>query len=206
MRRKPPETQAPGPSSQPLELRDLCPELWPAFEALFGASGACGGCWCWSWRVEDGERWEELKGAEAKRRMQAAVARGDAHGVLAFAGEEPVGWCAYGRRLEYPKLARARSLACEDAPRVWSLPCFFVKRGWRGKGVASAMLRGALALLRERGAELVEGYPAKPPASGAPLPAAFAWTGTRRLFEAAGFEVVGNAEGAKARVRLRLRA
>jgi hypothetical protein len=48
---------------------------------------------------------------------------------------------------------------------------------------------------------LAEGYPVKPAKDGKPLPAAFAWTGTRSLFAGAGFEVVGNPEGGKARVR-----
>jgi hypothetical protein len=42
----------------------------------------------------------------------------------------------------------------------------------------------------------------KPAKDGAPSPAAFAWTGTRRLFAQHGFKVVGNREGGKQRVRL----
>ena len=49
-----------------------------------------------------------------------------------------------------------------------------------------------------------KGYPVKPARDGAPTPAAFAWTGTRRLFDAYGFKVVGNPDGGKQRVRKRL--
>jgi len=28
----------------------LTPDLWPAFEDLFGENGAVGGCWCMYWR------------------------------------------------------------------------------------------------------------------------------------------------------------
>jgi len=55
--------------------------------------------------------------------------------------------------------------------------------------------------LRGRGVEIAEGYPVKPARDGAPTPAAFAWTGTRRLFDACGFAVVGNPDGGKQRVR-----
>jgi GNAT superfamily N-acetyltransferase len=189
-----------------LRVVDLTPDLWPELEALFGSNGACGGCWCMSWRVEKGERWDDLKGPPARRRMKALVLAGKAHGVLAFDGEEPVGWCAYGPRRDFARLDRAPSLACDDAGEVWSLPCFFVRRGWRGRGVATALLAGALRVLRERGARIAEAYPPKPPRSGAPLPAAFAWTGPRSLFDAAGFAVVGNREGGKQRVRKKLRA
>lgn len=187
-----------------IETRDLTPELWPELVKLFGANGACGGCWCMAWRVKRGERWDEIKGPTAKRRMHALVKRGEAHGVLAFVDGDPVGWCTYGRRTEYAKLDRSPSLACNDAERVWSLPCFFVKRGWRGRRVATTLLGAALELLRSRGAELAEGYPVKPAKDGKPTPHAFAWTGTRSLFAAHGFEVVGNPDGGKQRVRLEL--
>ena len=187
-----------------VETKDLTPALWPDLERLFGANGACGGCWCMMWRTKRGERWEDIKGAEAKRRMRALVRKDAAHGVLAYVDGEPVGWCAYGRRVEYAKLDRAPSLACTDAERVWSLPCFFIRRGWRGKGFATTLLGAALELLRGRGAEIAEGYPVKPARDGTPTPAAFAWTGTRRLFDACGFAVVGNPDGGKQRVRKRL--
>ena len=44
----------------------------------------------------------------------------------------------------------------------------------------------------------------KPARDGAPTPAAFAWTGTRRLFAACGFAVVVNPDGGKQRVRMRM--
>lgn len=187
-----------------LTTRDLTPALWPALEQLFGKNGACGGCWCMSWRVEKGERWEDLKGAEAKRRFEALVRSGAATGVLAFEGDTPVGWAAYGPRTSFAKLDRSRTLACDDADQVWSLPCFFIKAGHRGQGVASALLAHAVDALRAKGATIAEGYPVRPKRPGEKIPAAFAWTGTRAMFEAQGFQVVGNPGGGKERVRLPL--
>lgn len=154
------------------------------------------------WRLEKGERWEDLKGAAAKRRMRRLVAAGKAQGAIAFAGTEPVGWIACGPRRDFPRLDRARTLACEDAEQVWSLPCFFIKPGWRDRGVAAALLAHALRSLRRQGAAIAEGYPVnlKP---GQRLPNAFAWTGTRSLFEAAGFELAGPATTSKVRMRRR---
>ena len=152
------------------------------------------------WRLEKGERWEDLKGAPAKRRMRQLVAAGKARGAIAFAGEEPVGWIAYGPRQDFPRLDRARTLACDDSERVWSLPCFFIKAGWRDRGVATALLRHSLRSLRRQGAKIAEGYPVnlKP---GQRLPHAFAWTGTRSLFADAGFELAGAATTSKVRMR-----
>jgi GNAT superfamily N-acetyltransferase len=183
-----------------IDVRDLTPRLWPAMEALFGPRGACGGCWCMYWRLEKGERWDDLKGEPAKRRMKALVRQGRSLGTLAFAGKQPVGWCAYGPRTDFVRLDRARTLACDDAERVWSLPCFFVKAGWRDQGVASALLAHALKSLHQRGAKVAEGYPVNLKRSQR-LPNAFAWTGTRALFEAAGFRPAGAEVTSKIRMR-----
>jgi len=185
-----------------LVVRDLSPALWPALTALFGPRGACGGCWCMYWRLEKGERWEDLKGGPAKRRLKALVAAGKAQGAIAFAGNEPVGWIAFGRRRDFPRLERARTLACADAHDVWALPCFFIKPGWRDRGVASALLRHALRSLKKKGAKIAEGYPVnlKP---GQRFPNAFAWTGTRSMFADAGFELAGAGSTSKVRMRRR---
>jgi GNAT superfamily N-acetyltransferase len=185
-----------------LAVRDLSPALWPALEELFGPRGACGGCWCMFWRLEKGERWDELKGAPAKRRFKRLVASGAAKGAIAFAGNEPVGWIAYGPRADFPRLERARTLACPDAGEVWALPCFFIKAGWRDRGVATALLNHALKSLRRRGVKVAEGDPVNLKA-GQRLPNAFAWTGTRSLFGDAGFELAGPATSHKVRMRRR---
>jgi GNAT superfamily N-acetyltransferase len=187
-----------------LRTAPLTPDLWPALEALFGASGACGGCWCQHWRLPEGEKWEDVKGAEARRRLEAGVRKGEVEGVLCFDGDEPVGWATFGPRPSFPRLDRSRTLACDDAERAWSLPCFFVKAGRRGQGVATTLLAAALDCLRERGAEVAEAYPVRPKTKGEAIPAAFAWTGTRSMFDAAGFVLVGNEGGGKERVRLPL--
>jgi GNAT superfamily N-acetyltransferase len=187
-----------------LETHELEPSRWDDVAALFGAKGACGGCWCMSWRVAKGERWDSIKGDEARNRFEALVKAGEAHGILAYLEGQPVGWCAFGPRRDFNKLDRAPSLACDDADQVWSIPCFFVKPGHRGQGVAGAMLAHAERAIKARGGQLAEGYPAKPPADGKPLPAAFAWTGPRAVFVQAGYTVAGNPDGGKQRVRKEL--
>lgn len=188
----------------PLETRELTPDLWPDLETLFGPRGACGGCWCMSWRTPKAERWDDIKGEEAKRRMRALVELGQAHGILAFEDGRAVGWCAFGPRRDFAKLDRAPSFKCDDADEVWSIPCFFVAKGHHGKGVAKAMLAHALKAIADRGGTIAEGYPVKPARDGKLLPAPFVWTGTRPIFDAAGFEIAGNEDGGKQRVRRRL--
>jgi len=186
-----------------LTTKELSPDLWPQVEALFGKAGACGGCWCQAWRIEKGEKWNDIKGAVAKKRLRKGILDGTTLGIVAFDGTTPVGWCTFGPRDSFSRLNRARSLQCADSARVWSLPCFFVIRGYRGKGVAKAMLRHALEAMRAKGARIAEGYPSKPNKDGQYI-AAFSWTGTLSLFEKAGFTTAGNPEGGKRRVRKQL--
>ena len=134
--------------------------------------------------------------------MKALVLEGRARGVLAYAGEEPVGWLSYGKRREYPKLDRAPSLAVDDADRVWSLPCFFVKAGFRGQGVAGKLLDHALRAMKKAKAEIAEGYPSKVSGKAA---AAFIYTGVPSLFERAGFEIAQARPKGKQRMRKTLR-
>jgi GNAT superfamily N-acetyltransferase len=188
-----------------IEIRELTPALWPEFERLFGKNGACGGCWCMAWRLKDGQKWDDLKGAKAKRCQKKLIGDGKSHGMLAFIDGDPVGWCAYGRRLEFPRIGRARTLRCDDAERVWSLPCFFIKRGFRDQGVATALLAATLQALRKRGATIAEGYPVRL-RRGQRLPDAFAWTGTLGLFARFGFTIAGDPGSSKVRVRKRLGA
>ena len=184
-----------------VRVEPLTPERWPDVEALFGAKGACAGCWCMFWRLEKGERFDDVKGAPARRRFKALVTSGQAQGLLAFSGHEPVGWLTFGPRRAFPKLDRAPSLACADADEVHSVPCFFIKSGARGQGVATALINAAVLALKKSGARIAEGYPVKAPKPGARIPAAFAYTGTISLFEKAGFTVVAGRPTGKQRVR-----
>lgn len=192
-------TRAKKPSMPELRTRLLSADMWPELLQLFGGKGACGGCWCMSWRIEKGERWEEVKGPTAKRRLKQLVTSGKAQGCLAFDGDEPVAWCTFGPRLDFPRLQRARTLACSDATDVWSIPCFFIRPDYRKRGVAGLLLHDTLSHLEEIGVKTVEAYPAQ--TRGNELPAAFVWTGVPSLFRAAGFKAVGKPEHAKLRMR-----
>jgi GNAT superfamily N-acetyltransferase len=99
------------------------------------------------------------------------------------------------------KLDRAPSLACDDGDRVWSLPCFFVKAGYRKQGVASALLAAAVKAVRRRRGAVIEAYPVRSARFGKAIPGAFAWTGTLSMFETAGFAAVGPRDGGKQRMR-----
>ena len=170
-----------------LRFAPLTLARWADFEALFGERGACGGCWCMWWHRARAE-YNAGKGESNKRAMRARVRGGETPGILAYAGKEPVGWCAIGPRDAIPAIVRSRTLRRVPGEGVWSVTCFFVQRAHRGSGVSVALLHAAVEHARKAGARAVEGYPVEP-AKGR-MPAAFAWTGLRAAFERAGFREV----------------
>jgi GNAT superfamily N-acetyltransferase len=185
-------------------VKELNPEMWPDIEKLFGPNGACGGCWCMYWRTKKGVKWEVAKGLKNKASFRRLVRSGKAHGALAMVDNEPVGWVSFDRRVDYDRLNRSQSLACSDCELVWSVPCFYIKSGFRGMGVASALLEAVLKIMKRHGASIVEGYPVVPKNKGDRIPAAFAWTGTKSLFAKAGFQSVDTRERGKERMRITL--
>lgn len=153
------------------------------------------------WRREKGENWDANKGARNRRRFKLLVENGEANGILALQGKTPVGWCAFGPRLDFPALARARTLKCDDAERVWCINCLFVLRGYRRQGIGEGMVAAAVEAMRAAGAEIIEAYPVKPPKGGA-MPDAFAYTGLPTTFKRLGFRAVGSRAHSRQRMRL----
>jgi GNAT superfamily N-acetyltransferase len=135
--------------------------------------------------------------------MRRQVRAGVVPGILAYAGDEPVGWCAVEPRSAYPRLARSRTLAPVDAAPVWSVPCFFVARSWRGKGVTAALLGAAAAHARRAGATALEGYPVAPRGETAD---AWLYTGVATTFARAGFEEVARRSPTRPVMRMQLGA
>jgi GNAT superfamily N-acetyltransferase len=140
------------------------------------------------WRLPHAE-FKKGKGAGNRTAFRRRVRSGAPPGVLVYTGNEPVGWCAVAPRTEYSYLARSRVLRPVDEQVVWSVSCLFVAKAHRGHRLSVRLLRAAVEMAGEAGAQIVEGYPVIPYASR--MPDAFAWTGTLSAFHAAGFEEVG---------------
>lgn len=121
--------------------------------------------------------------------QKAIIASGRTPGLLAYVDGVPAGWIAVEPRSEYPGLARSRVLAPLDETSVWSVPCFFVDKGFRRQGLTVALLNAAVEHVRSRGGSVVEGYPVETKDEKAP--AAFIYTGTVSAFTRAGFTEAG---------------
>jgi GNAT superfamily N-acetyltransferase len=165
----------------------LTPERWSGFEKLFGPRGACGGCWCMYWRLSR-TQYDEQHGELNRRNIKALVDSGNIPGILAYSGDEPVGWCSIAPREEFPTLGRSRILKPVDDQPVWSVVCFFVTRGQRRKGLTVQLLKAAVEYAASKGARIIEGYPVEPKDGKAPD--VFVYTGLLSAFKQAGFTEV----------------
>lgn len=178
-----------GPDSESLRFAPATVERWRDLEGLFGARGACGGCWCMYWRlarsVFDRQKGEANREALRALVQTAGSSGAPAQGLLAYAGDTAVAWCAVAPRSEYPALGRSRILAPVDDQPVWSIACFFVARAWRRRGVLVPLIHAAVEYAAAHGARVVEAYPVEP--RKGKMPDAFAWTGLATAFLRAGF-------------------
>jgi GNAT superfamily N-acetyltransferase len=166
-----------------LTIRPLTPDLWPALEDLFGEKGAVSGCWCMYWRIGPGYR--KRPPDENKADIQEIVKNGPPPGLLAFEGDLAVGWCQLSPRDDLPWLDRAWRLKQVDDVPVWSISCFYVRKGYRKRGVSAALIEEAVNVARKAGAPAIEAYPLD-----ADLTPSTSSTGYASTFARAGFKVI----------------
>lgn len=203
---RPPELRA----SSPFTVRPLGEDHLDAMRALFDACSS--GCFCRYWHFEGTKNeWLErcaLRPEENARELEDAVRRGDPEGfgLLAFEGNVesdagdvnsdaaptgPVlGWMKLAPRITLPKLRRLpvyRSLDLGPEDTTWSIGCMLVRPEARRRGVARALVEGAEAFARSRGAAAIEAYPRR---STVPLHDEEAWQGPESVFRSLGYEAV----------------
>lgn len=91
-----------------------------------------------------------------------------------------------GRHPKLPRIKNGRAhLATDPVLPDWRITCFFSGKGYRGKGVASAALAGALEQIEKLGGGRVEGYPED--TEGRKVSGSFLINGALSTFERQGF-------------------
>ena len=162
-------------------VHPLTLDLWPAFEDLFSDSAVCSRCWCMYWRI--GAAYRRRPGKARKTAFREIVKRGPPPGLLAFEGEVAVGWCQVTPRAQVPELDRAWRLQRMDDLPVWSLSCFYVRKGYRRRGLNAVLIDAALKAAQQAGAPALEAYPLD-----RSLTPSTTSTGVVSTFERAGFK------------------
>ena len=160
-------------------------------------------CWCLSHRL-DSRTNQSLTGRERADYVRRLCRRKVAPGVLAYDGDDVVGWAGIAPRAGLPVARSTKIKAVDDLP-VWSIFCVRVRPGFRGRGISLDLVEGAVEFARAQGAPAVEAIPVDN--AGQKVDLTMAFVGTRALFERAGFTKVADTDSVTAgfpRVVMRL--
>jgi ribosomal protein S18 acetylase RimI-like enzyme len=167
-------------------VKPLDENTWPDFARLVEKNnGIWGGCWCMAFHPEGVGRAKSA--AQNRSEKECRVREGRAHAALVYDGSTAVGWCQFGSTDELPRIKHKRDYqnGLTQLPD-WRITCFFVDRAYRGQGVASIALEGALNEIARLGGGIIESYPED--VAGRPVSGSFLHNGTVSLFERLGFQ------------------
>ena len=179
---------------------------WDDVRTVFGTRGDPARCWC-QWFKVDNATWQRGDTRAMERALCNQIddsrGRGAGPGLLAYDDATPVGWVAIEPRPAYHRIVNGGIEHTEDptADDIWVVSCFVVRVGRRRKGVAAALLDGAVDHARRHGARIVEAFPVE---AGPGVSSADLYHGPLSVFEAAGFETVARPSERRAVVRLEL--
>ena len=166
-------------------IQALAPATWPDFAELVERHGGVwGGCWCMEFHPDG-----KLRGPHRRESKACRVREGTAHAALVYHEALCVGWCQFGPTDELPRIKHLREYtATLDTLPDWRITCFFVDKAYRGQGVSTAALAGALQEIARLGGGLVESYPEE--VDGRTVSGSFLHNSRLGMFERQGFERV----------------
>jgi ribosomal protein S18 acetylase RimI-like enzyme len=150
-------------------------------------------CYCHFYEVSRALDWASMTAVQNRVAMGARIDVGEMEGFLAYDRGDVVGWMNAQPRHKLPHcFERMRIVAPPiDCPphEAAVIVCIVVAPAHRKRGVARALLDGALASLAARGVRVVDAFPFK---AGDSVSPADHYHGTRSMYAAAGFEAIGD--------------
>ncbi len=182
---------------------------WEDLQRVLGTRGQGALCQCQRYRLRPGETFSRSPVEERAERLHEQTNAGcpeaeSTSGLVAYLGDEPVGWCAVGPRPSYEGLVRHFRVPWDGRdedrtdPDVWAITCVFTRAGFRKRGVSRALVRAAVNFARRRGARALEGYPM----TRTDVLAEELHVGTLATFETAGFTEVNRPSARRAVLRI----
>ena len=183
---------------------------WDDLQAVFGTAGYPFYCQCQRFKLP-GRTWWDMPREEREARLREDAdcghpRSGQTSGLVAYLDGEPVGWCAVEPRTAYQKLVSSRIVwpgRTEDKKDdgVWSVVCFAVRAGYRGRGITYDLAKAAVEYARKNGARAIEGYPIFTKA-GEEITWGEVHVGSHKVFRAVGFREVTRPTKRRAVMRL----
>ena len=183
-------------ASPELVIEPLSMSYWSAFADLLDQGGPAGRCWC---VAPMGIDYRRRPVASNRAVFRKVVKQGPPPGLLALRDQLAVGWCRVTPRDTVPGLEAAfRTRRVDDVP-VWSISCFYIRKGHRRAGIMTALITAAIEYARAAGAPALEAYPL----DGAVSPSATS-TGYASTFARAGFSEIARRSPERPIMRLQL--
>jgi GNAT superfamily N-acetyltransferase len=184
------------PAGSELVIKPLTTSNWLAFTDLLDQGGPAGRCWC---VAPMGIDYRRRPAADNRADIRKVVRQGPPPGLLAFRDKLAVGWCRVTPRDAVPGLDGGRRTRRVDDVPVWSISCFYIRKGHRQLGVMTALISAAIDYARAAGAPALEAYPLDATVS----PSATA-TGYTSTFARAGFSEVARRSPERPIMRIEL--
>lgn len=153
-----------------LTVRPANAASWADLQRVLGTRGVASRCQCQRYRLPPGESFGAVPVEVRAQRLREQTdcghpGSGTTSGLVAYLGDEPVGWCAVAPRSDHEGLVRVYRVPWEgrDEDRgdatVWAITCLFARAGYRRRGVSRALAVAAVEHARAGGARAVEAYP-----------------------------------------------
>ena len=160
---------------------------WPEMGQVFGPREKDpASCWCQRFR-----RHEETdnRGALFREVRESEVPIG----LLAYRGQEVVGWTRVVPRSTLPGITENRALVriLDEDPDAWWVSCVVVRREHRGNGIGVTLLKAAVDWAAQHGASVIDGHPADTHGLAGHASPSAVFTGTLAMFQQAGFTEIG---------------
>ncbi len=151
-------------------------------------------CYCHFFHVPASLDWGAFDAGANRTAIAARIEVGEMDGFLAYAGDEVVGWLNAQPLNKLPHCWGRLGIAAppvDVAPAdLAAIVCFVIAPSWRRRGVARALLAGAVRSLAARGIRRVYAFPREVPDGAA---ASAHYQGPEALFREAGFTALHRA-------------
>lgn len=169
---------------------------WDAVESLMMCDASTRNCWCQFHVLDNATARETTRKSRQDLLIEQVETLDPPRGLVALAGDEPVGWCGVEPRTRLRHVLATRLVSKNspfplDDPDVWTVYCILVPPARRRSGIATRLLTDALAHARSHGAHTVEGLPFDTSQRGGAMPQGYS-TGTLDMFESQGFTSVAS--------------
>jgi len=164
---------------------------WKAVVAVLMSDASTRNCWCQFHVLENRERQATSRDSRQELLREQVATLDPPRGLVALAGDEPVGWCGVEPRTRLGHVLASRLVTRNsryepEDPDVWAIYCILVPLSLRRQGIAGVLLSSAVEHARSHGARAIEGYPIDTSRRDGQLPPGFS-TGTLAMFEREGF-------------------